>query len=213
MDPTSSSVSKLIRVQVRLSVWRDEFKGLAHEPGSDSENENGNEDEDMDAEPSVEPSRRQSTAPSSASHRSSSPPPPPTSRPPSAASEHDDIFDDDFEALLQQAGSSVQTASISAPNSKSTAATTVDDEEAFWADMDMAGEMDQAPPPAVSKPNDAMDEDEDMWDIIDQVNKESATTSARAPPSASGEIPQPSPPRPPPEPQYADPSDWDDMYV
>jgi hypothetical protein len=78
-------------------------------------------------------------------------------------------------------------------------------------DMDVRLDAHAKPPPLSGAEDAAMDEDEDMWDIVDQVNKESAVSKAAAAPN---NIPPPSPPRPPPDaPQFADPSEWDDMYA
>ncbi|KAF6765249.1 replication fork protection component Swi3-domain-containing protein [Ephemerocybe angulata] len=206
---TVTRVEKLChtkRMQVALSVWKDEANGVPHQPES--------EDEDMEGEPARtdgEPSRseqRQSSVGAS-SRNSSPPPPPPTSRPASSASEYDDIFDEDFEALLQaEAASSAQSTAISSSTSKSSAATTAptDDDDSFWADM---AEMDQDPVPSKPPPQKdvPMDEDQEMWDLIDEAEKAAPAKQAH------DEVPQPSPPRPPPEPQYADPTEWDDMYV
>ncbi|KAJ3520848.1 hypothetical protein NMY22_g12563 [Coprinellus aureogranulatus] len=198
------------RMQAKLSVWRDEFKGVAH--GDSDDDDSGNEEEDMDVEPPAESQHRQGvSSPSNNAQPSSSPPPPPTSRPPSAASAHDDIFDDDFEALLRNEHSK-QPTSITSSASKSNDASSVDDEDAFWAEMDMDQGLDaHGKPPAPQALEDITMEDQDIWDIFDQVNKGSASPGART--SAGPRAIPPHSPRPPPDPQYAEPSEWDDMYV
>lgn len=162
-------------------------------------------------EPTQPAPRHHSEAPSSnASRRSTSPPPVPSSRPPSSASEYDDVFDEDFEALLQAetAPSGAQsTAGISSSTSKSSAGTTEPTtDEDFWADM---AEMNDEPaPPKPSAPAQASggDEDQEMWDIFDQVQAEQTTSGATSEKGGTGPNSTQQPPK------YADPSEWDDMY-
>jgi hypothetical protein len=83
-----------------------------------------------------------------------------------------------------------------------------DDEAEFWKTIDEGMEaslsdMPSAPP--TSGPNSTMDEDEDMWDIVNEVEKDASSTAA-APAGvvvASGPLPE----------NHPQDDDWDDMYV
>ena len=92
-----------------------------------------------------------------------------------------------------------------------------DDDEAFWRSMDDFGgeSLDAltAPPPPVAPRAPAADDDEDMWDIINEMEQSTAARSAA--PSAA---PAPVPPTPlpiaaTPATGESEPDDWDDMYV
>lgn len=140
--------------------------------------------------------------------RSSSPPP---SRSPTSASEYDvdDIFDDDLEALLrEEQESSRKSGGVS---SSTTSKATNEEDDGFWAALDDIG-TDQdvnGTKPAPPKDISMGDADQDMWDIVDEVAKESAAANA-----GTDVVPRPSPPRPPPQPQgFANPEDWDEMYL
>ncbi|KAF5330897.1 hypothetical protein D9619_005630 [Psilocybe cf. subviscida] len=101
-----------------------------------------------------------------------------------------------------------------------------DEDEEFWKSLDDFGDssMDARAPPSPPKaapapaPPSGFD-DEDMWDIINEVEKEASGSGQR--PAASGGQPPPTVSKPSsksplagaPEPGYADPSEWDDMYV
>ncbi|KAJ2931886.1 hypothetical protein H1R20_g5211, partial [Candolleomyces eurysporus] len=214
---TVSRVEKLChskRMQVALSVWRDEAKGVTHRDDED-------EDEDMETDtrqPSQPEASREGGEGPGHDSRSSSPPP---SRPSTSASEYDvdDIFDDDLDTLLreEQESANSRSAGISSSTSKATVSTdptSIDEDDGFWAALDDMGadlEMNATskPPPPKEVPMD--DGDQDMWDIVDEVARESA--NAKAGPDT---VPQPSPPRPPPPPPPQDsvnPDDWDDMYL
>lgn len=192
-----------------LSVWRDEAKGLINgmkpEDATDQNDENV-VDLTSDIEPDSSPSGiNQKVQPP----RSSSPttdidmdmdlP----SRPPSSATDFDDD-DYDIDALLKEeeerlekiraaaASTSVSSGNTTIPKPTATYrnASTEDDDEAMWAELnDVDG--DSAPAPANSAPKVAhTDEDDDMWDIMGDT-----VTAPYVPPSpphiANGQISHP----------------------
>lgn len=77
------------------------------------------------------------------------------------------------------------------------------DDEAFWKALDAGIEdpLSDAPPAPSTGPNSSMDEDEDMWDLVNEIEETSSASKALS--VAQG---------PQPEHQPAD-DDWDDMYV
>jgi len=79
-----------------------------------------------------------------------------------------------------------------------------EDDEASWRSLDnMAGDISQKVPTGTSATSSSMDQDQEMWDIVNEFEKENQTPSAVAP------MPQPQPPDRPFEPG----DDWDDMYL
>ncbi|KAH7889223.1 replication fork protection component Swi3-domain-containing protein [Phlebopus sp. FC_14] len=172
------------RMQVRLSVWRDEAKGIVNgkKPGEDDDADiidlteptivgTGSGDEEKEDQPRR--TRRDSE---------SSPTP---SLPPSS-SEPDDDFDIDAVIRAEEERRAASSASAAAPKSPSPgpAATAkasyredpdaheMDvDEAAMWDDLDA---LENAPPPLQPPRNAApssasKDNDEDMWDIVNEI--------------------------------------------
>jgi replication fork protection complex subunit Csm3/Swi3 len=77
-----------------------------------------------------------------------------------------------------------------------------DDDDEFWKNLDMGMDMslsDVPSAPPTSGPNSVMDEDEDLWNIVDEIEKAPNNTIA----VASGPQPENQPPN----------DDLDDMYV
>ncbi|CAA7271659.1 unnamed protein product [Cyclocybe aegerita] len=93
-----------------------------------------------------------------------------------------------------------------------------DDDAAFWAGLEgnNAGSSSDAPPAPSTTGNSSVDEDEDMWDIVNEIEQESTSKhpAPPAPPAAGAPngIAQGAS-APPPNPPVPDDDDWDDMYV
>lgn len=90
-----------------------------------------------------------------------------------------------------------------------------EDDEEFWRSMDdFGGESfgaHAAPPAPVAPRASAMDDDDDMWDIINEM--EQSTTAKSAAPSAAPAPPTPLPVVAPATGEPEPDDDWDDMYV
>ncbi|KAJ7581453.1 replication fork protection component Swi3-domain-containing protein [Mycena floridula] len=157
------------RMHSKLGVWRDEAKGKKPaEPESDEEPSAAGESDVADYAPS-------SAAPT---------------RPPSSTGDSDPDLDDlirEAEGLSDHAVTNDEPMLDAVLSSTSVAkSTAVDqDEEMYWDEIDDG-------PPAVR----SMDDDEDMWSIVDEAQREEHSISAK-PPSKE-----------PPEEE-----DWDDIYV
>jgi replication fork protection complex subunit Csm3/Swi3 len=86
-----------------------------------------------------------------------------------------------------------------------------DEEEAFWKSLDeYAGDSSDVPPASTTAANSSADEDEFMWDVLDEVESTSmvklAGTASVPPPSTNSvEVSTTA------NPNAAD--DWDDMYL
>lgn len=82
------------------------------------------------------------------------------------------------------------------------------DDEAFWRSLEnMAGDTSQkASTSGISATNSSMDQDQEMWDIVNEFEKESEA------PSAVAHIPPPTISEPPDRP-FDPGDDWDDMYL
>ncbi|KAF8163344.1 replication fork protection component Swi3-domain-containing protein [Crassisporium funariophilum] len=173
------------RMHVSLSVWRDEAHGR-----KTGKNPYDDVDEDDDAEhaPQGEPRMRPGFSPERNSSRASSLPV--ASSPGTTSGEANGVQNEARPPPL-------------------TANMDEGDEEAFWNSLDnMDGDpVSDVPPAPSSAANTSMDEDEDMWDIINELESETAVTS----------IPQPVPAHVPPatatEPHVNPADDWDDMYL
>lgn len=217
--------------QVALSVWHDEAKGLVNGRKIDDPIDltSGSEDGDgSDKEGEVGPSR----APEAG--RSSPPTIPPSSAYNSTA-EDDDV---DMDAFIQEqheihAASSrtTQTPRNDAVSRTSTSRPIpeiTDEDEAMWAQLGDFEDFDD-PAPALDRPVDqpsraaaplAMDDDEDMWDVVREMEMEeengrsskaapSNITSSNGPTSSTGEPKEGQPVVPVVNPD----DDWDDMYA
>lgn len=184
-----------IKPQVSLSVWRDEAHGITNrrKDTDDEEDDNGDggnadhvEDTQMDTDDRQLRPRSSSSIPSS---RASSPP---------ATSGAES------EVPLQPR--------VEAPKAPSQHGEE-DDEEAFWRSLDEFGEESSgahAPAPVpTAVPPAPMDDDDEMWDIINEVEQSTAQTSNRPPPAPPSKPPSAIPAAAEPEPE----DDWDDMYL
>jgi len=83
-----------------------------------------------------------------------------------------------------------------------------DDDAEFWKTIDTRMETslsDIPSAPPTTGPNSTMDEDEDMWDIVNEVEAEALSTAAASADVAvaSGPLPQ----------GHTQDDDWEDMYV
>ncbi|KIJ68909.1 hypothetical protein HYDPIDRAFT_36026 [Hydnomerulius pinastri MD-312] len=197
-EDTVDRVEKLChsrRMQVRLSVWRDESKGLIHgkKPNEDDPDvidlteptlvgTEHNDDSDENAKEAQSKNDR-------ASSRAPSLPPS------SSAADDDDDFDIDAVIRAEEA----RLASLRATNPRSTSMSTPPparkkatyrenpdadtnamdvDEAALWDDLDtFADPQPQVlldPPPQSATPSSASappDDDEDMWDIVNEIEQ------------------------------------------
>ncbi|KAF8197452.1 replication fork protection component Swi3-domain-containing protein [Pholiota molesta] len=180
------------RMNVSLSVWRDEAHGIMNrrkdtddevDENEDGDNADHVEDTTMDTDDHLLRPRSSSSIPSS---RASSPP---------ATSGAES------EVPLQPR--------VEAPKAPSQHGEE-DDEEAFWRSLDEFGEESSgahAPPPVpTAVPPAPMDDDDEMWDIINEVEQSTAQSSNRPPPP-------PAPSNPPSAIPAAAEDDWDDMYL
>lgn len=177
-----------------LSVWRDEFHGRPGERQALDIDEDEDNPGAIDDEEQVEQNRAMGidnatsrpprSSPSVPSSRASSPP----------------------AASGAESSSRGPGPSFSEPEP--------DEDEEFWKSLDDFGDNTMGahappPPPPKAAPASAQpsgfDDDEDMWDIIDQVEKEASGKQSAAPKPSSRPAPA--------EHEYADPSDWDDMYA
>ncbi|TFK42536.1 replication fork protection component Swi3-domain-containing protein [Crucibulum laeve] len=174
------------RMNVALSVWRDEAHGK--KPAEEEKDEDlidlTNNDETRSA-----PSASESDA---VEYTPSSPAP---SRPPTSASEfEDDDFDIDAIIAEQERlkkGSDILAATAPAPASTVTAVaaagvtkpldpprqnTAEDEDDAMWSmfnDVDDPPPISKHPPASVIPKRIDTDEDEDMWDVIQEIEDES----------------------------------------
>ncbi|KJA27356.1 hypothetical protein HYPSUDRAFT_35226 [Hypholoma sublateritium FD-334 SS-4] len=183
------------RMNVALSVWRDEAHGVQRKGAEDDDNNEDlghadqADDELMDTD-DLHPRPRSSSVPSS---RVSSPP-----------------------ATSEAENDGPLRPTVEAPNAASQHGEE-DEDEAFWRSMDDFGGDSfgaHAAPPAPVAPRAPVvdDDDDDMWDIINEMEQSTAVKSAA--PSA-GPAP-PASPMPVIVPVTGEPEpddDWDDMYV
>ncbi|EED80138.1 predicted protein [Postia placenta Mad-698-R] len=189
------------RMHVALSVWRDESKGLINGRKvdaalSDSDNSSDDDNGGMPRNSNAASIAQDIvTAPTASSSRAPSRPPS-SSEPPSS-----DGFDDfDIDAIIreeeeQQRVASEMSRQVSSPDtnpqyrSKPTVAPSPNvDDEAMWEQL--IDELPDAALPPVSPPsiapassgnfNNDMDEDEDMWDAVREIEaaRDSISTSS-----------------------------------
>lgn len=178
-------------MQVALSVWHDEARGISQhqEPPEESI--------DID---DINSDEEEGQAGPSGSGQTSEPP----TRPPSSASERTSSPDDDFD---------MDGVSGAKPTGMQGAADEFDFEVEMWDDTPFTDgptstptnptnpTTDQAEPlRKPSAPSFGQDEDQDMWDLVDELQ-------AQAKSNENAVVPQGEPPTP------ADDGDWDDMYA
>ncbi|KAG1891075.1 Swi3-domain-containing protein [Suillus subluteus] len=175
------------RMQVRLSVWRDEAKGLVNdkEPG-----ENGGDDVIDLTDPNFEGA--DVTDDSSSLHA--------PSLPPSSSEAEDDDFDIDAvvrEEEKRLAAFRAQRSVSPAPPAPKAKYKTLPpevademdiDEEAMWNDLEIFDNPipnPAPPPPKSSKPSLLVDDqDEEMWDMVRELEREEYTASKQLPVSS-----------------------------
>ncbi|KAG2054647.1 Swi3-domain-containing protein [Suillus hirtellus] len=174
------------RMQVRLSVWRDEAKGLVNgkEPG-----ENGGDDVIDLTDPNLEGADVNDD--SSSLHT--------PSLPPSSSEAEDDDFDIDAVVREEEKRLAAFRAQRSvspeppAPKAKykvlpPEVADEMDiDEEAMWNDLEIFDDSipNPAPPPESSKSSLVVDnQDEEMWDMVRELEREEYTASKQLPVSS-----------------------------
>ncbi|KAH9484213.1 Swi1-interacting protein swi3 [Psilocybe cubensis] len=163
------------RMNVALSVWRDEAHGR---PSKQTNTSEGEDSEDEDGQ-----SKNQNTSPSRASS-------PPLSAPPSEGDMLERPSPQSFEAP---------------PNS----GRDEDEQEDFWRSLDEFNNdtSSESLPVPTTAPSSTMDEDEEMWDLIDEVEraeqaaKQSASSNAAAPSTE------------PPGNHNLEEDEWEDMYL
>ncbi|KAF9483760.1 Swi3-domain-containing protein [Pholiota conissans] len=174
------------RMNVALSVWRDEAHGITNrrktmEDESDHNEVNDNVGRDIQMDTDDHQPRPQSAS-SMPSSRASSPPA-------TSAAES--------EVLLQP-----RVAALIAPSQHGE-----EEEEAFWRSLDEVGSHTSgAHAPAAASaavPQLSMDDDEEMWDIINEVEQSAAKPSNLSPPSLAASAGVDTDPA----------DDWDDMYL
>ncbi|KAJ6630859.1 replication fork protection component Swi3-domain-containing protein, partial [Mycena sp. CBHHK59/15] len=176
------------RMHNMLSVWRDEAHGISGKaPGENDEHEH---DAMIDlTEPSVPASTPDSDQADYASSSSHAPTRPPSS---SEGGYDDDIDEVDFDEIMRagmrESGSRQAEADGAGPQpiqvSRRSAPirvvdTAEDDEEALWAQMhgadaDAPASSRPAPAPAPSRPAPApaQEDDEEMWNLVNEMNGE-----------------------------------------
>jgi replication fork protection complex subunit Csm3/Swi3 len=197
-------------VKVALSVWHDESKGLIHgkepqeiidiDPDSDDDHSNENADNNT--------------------HSAQGGQSDPSTSPPSSTSERtshtiDDDDSIDIDAIIlddQQNRQQARASSSAAPQSMSKASVNLDEDfdVAMWEDLAFAD--DPLPPPVSrpppSKPSAIVDQDEDMWDLVRELEAEKAVSTAGEKVTDVSSIPVSQQIT-----THSDFDDWDDMYA
>ncbi|KAF8910972.1 replication fork protection component Swi3-domain-containing protein [Gymnopilus junonius] len=172
------------RMNVSLSVWRDEAHGRPTKQIDDRDEGEGADVEQMSPEQM------------NTEDRSSGPRYSPSHDQPRASSSHPESESD----LSPQPSNQIRPASEPSDSREE------DDEESFWRSMDeFSGNSSDPLPVPTTAANSSVDENEEMWNIIDEVEKVAAknpsaptTTTVTHPPQIQQEEP---------------PDDWDDMYL
>lgn len=167
-------------IKVALSVWRDEAHGKVGEHIDIEDSDDGENPKENDNDQGMGVDNQNSGLPSSSPPRSS----PRSSSPPPN--------------------------NLQRPQAAPSSTTLEEDDPEFWKMLEagMEAPVSHVPSgPPSTRPNSSMDEDEDMWGIVDEIEGEAlnATSSAVEPaaPVALGPLPANHP---------AD-DDWEDMYA
>ncbi|KAF9242124.1 replication fork protection component Swi3-domain-containing protein [Melanogaster broomeanus] len=207
------------RMQVRLSVWRDEAKGLVNgrQPDDDPDVIDLTEPTLVGTEDDKEPENHQPTSDGASSRA--------PSLPPASSDAEDDDFDidaiiraeEDRLATLRATTSgsgSAQTSPTPKPPAKASYrenpdANAVDiDEAALWDDLDpFDGPQPLSNPPQSTTPSSAApDEEEDMWDVVNEIERGEKRQPARnhIPISSTASSGNTS--------RATNDDDWDEMY-
>lgn len=201
---------------VALSVWRDEAKGITQSAGGeDDDAASGSDCEDGANGDSADNRQQRTSSPGRASSPAPNAPtrgaaPTTSSRAPSSdgVPDEDDLFD--MDALFPEANAFSRTNAAASGSSthgapqkaagKARSDDPFDDEDSeMWAAMhDLPGAFDDPPPPPPAPrsvvppaPTRDADEDEDMWDVLDDLEKETQQPVSAQLPSGAQE------PRPP----------------
>lgn len=165
-------------LKVSLSVWRDEAHGRFNTSNAPEDDEGIEDEDDVNNSRVVE-------------HSNSSLPPPSSFQAPSTEPSR-------ANANIESNNREIEAAGIRGIDFGG-------DEEAFWRspERSIAGDTSQKiSTNGMSAANSSMDQDQEMWDIVDEFEKEGQTPSAVAP------VTQPTIPEPP---DSGD--DWEDMYL
>ncbi|KAI0273774.1 replication fork protection component Swi3-domain-containing protein [Gloeopeniophorella convolvens] len=218
------------RMQVALSVWRDDSKGLTNglpsRPERDADSDADSDVVDLtrrddaaaDGQERTSPGpsspiarsrlRRRSSATSDVDMDSDGPPPSSGASHPPTSSPGRDNADAELEALLEEealhGSASAEPASHAWKKAQPGDAGVDDDDDAMWEALDAA-----APPPVPAPPptSSHMDDDEEMWDIMQELEDEQTKKAANKPGPAQ-------PPPPPPPPTAETPvDDYEDLYL
>lgn len=204
-------------LQVQLSVWKDEANGTLHgkrlddpiDLTSDSEKEDGEFDY-IDRKPVI--TEQPEAASSQPSQPTVQPPPKPT------VSSTNVYSDFDFDAMIEEDQQEIHIAGPSPPSSPPSEAfmdtqPPVDDDEAMFDELDASFDFSAldgttAAASTAQKSSVAVDDDEDMWDIVREMETEESTkqSESKAPQPPATATDQ-SAPRP------TNDDGWDDMYA
>ncbi|KAF8580872.1 Swi3-domain-containing protein [Ramaria rubella] len=178
---TVDRVEKLCRsrrMAVNLKVWRDEVHGITAEVGHEVTLDSENEDPNGNIQPAQE-------APSPSSR-----PATPATRPssalsiaPSVPSSPTDCEDDmDIDALLREEEQIMREMNGAQKGSSAYKPSTVDDEDALWVAAggvpDDPPETEAEAPEPMKQASNATVDDEEMWNILDEMEARSTTTKA-----------------------------------
>ncbi|KAG1756716.1 Swi3-domain-containing protein [Suillus paluster] len=175
------------RMQVRLSVWHDEAKGLVN--GKKLEETDGDDVIDL-TDPNIEDADVSTKNDDSSSLRV-------PSLPPSSDAEDDDF---DIDAVVREeekrlaAFRAERSASPAPPapkarykNLPAEVADEMDvDEEALWNDLEAFDDIipNPAPPTPKNRESNLLAEDEEMWDMVRELEREEHTASKQLPVSS-----------------------------
>ena len=205
--PTPSHLRcMLTETKVALSVWRDEARGLANDRPIDLSSDDEGRDISKTADNSSgHPPSEPLPSSGAASPITTSPIP---TRPPSSASEHASVDDDfDIDAFIRSEADhavSQPAPPASAPKAKHTYGRLKEhpgltaEDETMWDEL-VGDEPVLAPtakPPGAVPAERLFDEDEDMWDVVREMEKES-------PPPVTGTE----------QVALTNDDDWDEMYL
>lgn len=187
LPPHLSAAFNLTRpdVQVALSVWHDEARGISRhqEPPGETIDVDGTDSDEGEGQ----------AGPSNIAEQGSEPP----TRPPSSASERASGPDEDFD---------MEGVNIAKSTGVQEGGDEFDFEVEMWDDTPFTNGPTSTPtnPPGPatkpSAPSLNQDDDQDMWDLVDELQ-------ARAKRNGGDDLPPKGAPAP------ADDDDWDSMYA